>query len=64
MNEQKLYYNDREIIRVLNTGYYCRGCVGNSIRCKLGVSNGYPDDLYYCTDSDNDYIFKFKEEAE
>jgi hypothetical protein len=63
-DEQKMYYNGREVIRVVNTGYYCKGCVGSIQRCSLGASNGYPDNLYYCNDGEVDYIFKFKEEAE
>jgi hypothetical protein len=62
--EQKLYYRGMEIIRVVNRGHYCSGCIGDNQGCKLGASNGYPDDLFYCNTGEIDYVFKFKENVE
>ena len=65
--EQKLYYMGREIIREINDCYsLCGDCVANKAdgSCGLAITGGGSEDAYYCTDNDNEYVFKYKEEAQ
>lgn len=64
--EVKLYYRGKEVIREINDCYsLCGDCVANKADGSCGMAM-YPagDEDYYCTDSENEYVFKYKEEAE
>lgn len=65
-NQQKLYYRGVEIIREINySKSMCKGCVADRLdgHCGLAIAEGGTDEKYYCTDSENEYVFKYKEEV-
>lgn len=64
---QKLYYRGMEIIREINySNSMCGGCVADRTdgHCGLAITGGGNGDKYYCSDSENEYIFKYANEEE
>jgi hypothetical protein len=65
-NEQKLYYIGREVVREIDyNNSMCEGCIANRTDGICGIVVHHAgDEYYYCTDSENEYVFKFKENVE